>query len=487
MYHAIIFTGLNYGKTSFYRPLGAYRIRTELENLGYNVKVIDHFHHLTDEHIEQALDRYVSSKTLWVGFSTTFINTATQLSTRLDFFSKLRQKHNIPFVIGGAKSLVDFLPWSDILVTGYADDAAIAITNYLNGTGDAPKWVDYKGKKLINSNHSYDRKDLSNIGVIWKPEDHITSSETLPIEIARGCIFNCAFCNFPLNNKKKLDYIRVKEDMTNEFLRNYEQFGTTSYSFMDDTYNDSMLKLELMHEVITNLPFKIKFDAYIKPELIARWPEQIELLVESGLRGALFGLESLNNKTRQSIQKGADSEKVLAAISNLKQKSKGAVKTHCNMIVGLPHESARSIQEGYKTLIKNDDIDWWSWYALQIHSKTRHEYLSPIDREPEKYGYEVFEEEAAFSGVSGDNYWYIPWKNEHMTEQDAKTLASTLRRSSRPLLKIGGWSCGALESLGLDVDKFYETHGGLISKLPIEELTNKKINLINDYIQKEIM
>jgi radical SAM superfamily enzyme YgiQ (UPF0313 family) len=488
MYHAIIFTGLNYGEILHYRPIGAYRIRTELESKGYNVKVIEHFHHLTDDHIEQALDKYVSKETLWVGFSTTFINTSTLLLDRSKFFTKLKEKYNLPFVIGGAKALVDTISWADILITGYADDAAIAITDHFAGKGFVPKWTEYKGKKLINSNHSYDRKDLSNIGVIWKPEDHITTYETIPMEIARGCIFNCAFCNFPLNNKKKFDYIRVKEDMTAEFLRNYEQFGTTSYSFMDDTYNDSMLKLELMHDVISNLPFKIKFDTYIKPELLVRWPEQIDLLVESGLRGASLGLESLNNQSRQAVQKGADGEKVLDAISQLKSKSKGSVKIQTNLIVGLPHETPESLWKTHDIIVNNNDIDWWNWYALQIHSKDRHEYHSPIDRDPAKYGYELIEDPILIkNNMVDDNQWIVPWRNEHMDSNSARDMANLLRRLDKPLIKIAGWSCGAYATLGIDIDDHYEKKNGIINSLPMDDLKNKKIQIIDNYIQKEII
>ena len=488
MYHAIIFTGLNYGELSYYRPIGAYRIRTELESLGYNVKVIDHYHHLTEDHIEQILKKYVSSDTLWIGFSTTFINTSTLLLDRSNFFTKLKQRYNVPFVIGGAKAIVDTLPWADVCITGYADDAAIAITDYFAGKAAEPKWFNYNGAKLINSNHQYDRKDLSNIGVTWKPEDIISSSETMPMEIARGCIFNCAFCNFPLNNKKKFDYIRVKEDMTAEFLRNYEQFGTTSYSFMDDTYNDSMVKLELMHDVITNLPFKIKFDTYIKPELLVRWPEQIDLLVETGLRGASLGLESLNNKSRQAVQKGADGEKVLAAISDLKSKSNRTVKIQTNLIVGLPHETSETLWQTHKKIINNPDIDWWNWYALQIHSKDRHEYHSPIDRDPAKYGYELIEDPKLIkNNMVNDNQWIVPWRNEHMDSAGAQTMSSVLRDLDQHLIKIAGWSCGSYASLGVDIDDHYAKEDGIIVSLPLDDLKKKKVEIIDNYIQNVIM
>jgi radical SAM superfamily enzyme YgiQ (UPF0313 family) len=488
MYHAIIFTGIDMGTTSYFRALGAYRIRTELEAQGYNVKVIDYFHSLTDEHIELALEKYVSKETLWIGFSTTFFNTSALLQDRYEFFVNLRKRFDVPFVIGGAKAMVEFLDFADIFVTGYADDATTAITHYLAGKNTNLIFKDYKGKKIVDSNHSYDRKDLANIPVIWKPEDGITAQQSLPMEIARGCIFNCAFCNFPLNNKSKFDYIRVKEDMYAEFMRNYEQFGTTNYWFMDDTYNDSMVKLELMHEVITSLPFKIKFDTYIKPELLVRWPEQIDLLVESGLRGASFGVESYNKDTRKAIQKGADIDKVLDAIGSIKQKSAGQVKVQINLIVGLPHQSEENIRESRSRVVNDSNIDLWYWYPLLIHSKEHHEYHSPIDRNPEKFGYKIHHQEKLLkTTLAGKtNAWMTVWKNEHMNAIKAGRIAEDLRNMDDEYQKVAGWACGGLSSLGLDLDAFYSEHQGLRNKLPAKMLRENKTKIVDKYIQDVI-
>jgi len=131
MYHVIIFTGILQSPSSIFKPLGAYRIRTELESQGYNVKVIDHYHNLTEEHIQKAFEKYVGKETLWVGFSTTFLNTTTLLADRSHFYMRLRKKYNVPIVIGGAKAMVEFLPWADIFITGYADDAVVSVTNHL--------------------------------------------------------------------------------------------------------------------------------------------------------------------------------------------------------------------------------------------------------------------------------------------------------------------------------------------------------------------
>lgn len=488
MYHAVIFTGIDLGPNNYFRSIGAYRIRSQLESEGYSVKVIDYFHSLSNEDIALAFKKYVSKDTLWVGFSTTFFNTSELLQDRQDFFTELRKEYNVPFVIGGAKAMVEFLDFADIFVTGYADDATTAITNFLAGKDTNLIFKDYKGKKIVDSNHTYDKKDISNIPVIWKPEDRITAQQSLPMEIARGCIFNCAFCNFPLNNKSKFDYIRAKEDMYAEFMRNYEQFGTTNYWFMDDTYNDSMVKLELMHEVITSLPFKINYDTYIKPELLVRWPEQIDLLVESGLRGASFGVESYNKETRQAIQKGADVEKVLDAIENIKIKSAGQVKVQINLIVGLPHQSESSIRESRERVVADPNIDLWYWYPLLIHSKEHHEYHSPIDRDPKKYGYDVHHKKRLLkTTLAGKtNAWMTIWKNEHMNAIKAGKIAEDLRIMDDEYQKVAGWTCGSVTSLGLDLDKHYEEHNGLRNKLPVKMLQENKKAIINDYVQTVI-
>lgn len=489
MYHAIIFTGIDYGPANFFRAIGAYRIRTELEAKGYRVKVLDFFQQFTEEQVEQALDKYVGKETLWIGFSTTFFNTSNLLQEKNEFYTRIRKKYNVPFVLGGAKAKVEYLEFADIYVTGYADDATVALTDYLAGKSTDIIWKEYRGKKIIDSNHTYDKKDISNIPVVWKPEDVITPQQSLPMEIARGCIFNCAFCNFPLNNKSKFDYIRAKEDMYAEFMRNYEQFGTTSYWFMDDTYNDSMVKLELMHEVITSLPFKIQYDTYIKPELLVRWPDQIDLLVESGLRGASFGVESYKKETRQAIAKGADIEKVLDAIASLKQKSNGSVKTQINMIVGLPHEEESSIRNSRELIVNNPNIDVWYWYPLLIHSLEHHEYSSPIDRDPQKYGYRIVRDKMLLSKTLAGrtNAWMTVWKNEHMNAIKAGKIAEDLRNMDSSYQKVAGWQCGGMTSLGLDLERHYKENDGLLTKLPRKKLIANKANTIADYIQQQIM
>ena len=157
------------------------------------------------------------------------------------------------------------------------------------------------------------------------------------------------------------------------------------------------------------------------------------------------------------------------------------------MIVGLPHESVKSIWDSNKKIINNESIDWWNWYALQIHSKDHHEYHSPIDRNPEKFGYEISQTKLIKNNRVDTNFWLTDWKNEHMNSTMAALLASKLRKQGQQYVKVAGWNCSSFESLGLDIDEHYNMHQGLVQKMPIEEMKIKKQKIVDDYIHNVIM
>lgn len=481
-YHVILITGsytagIHYPQ--FFIPIGPYRLRTELEAKGYNVKIIEHYQAFSQEELEICLDNIISKETIWIGFSSTFFSTS---EINLDTIRSIKSKYNIPIVVGGANShklLEHPENFIDILIGGYADDAVLSITEYFSQN----KKLDFEminGKKWIDSNYKYYKKeDVSKLPVIWKKEDCLPSNITIPIEIARGCIFKCAFCSYPLNGKKKFDYIRAKEDLAAEFIRNYEDHGFTSYAFMDDTFNDSMYKIEAVHDVITKLPFKIKFDAYIKPELLASWPDSIDALIDMGLRGALFGVESFHPTARMKIGKGQEIEKSLEAVKTIKEKSQGQVKTKFSLQVGLPGESLKSIFETQKFVRSCSYIDAWQWFPTGIEKPFKSGSLSLMSKDPEKYGYKIIpiQEEPD----------YYSWKTDTMDFNSAKRIKIKITEEDRPYQKVAGWACGAIESLGVSVDNHYKYHNGFVNKLPIIQMAKAKSNLILNHKNYNLM
>lgn len=473
MSNCIIFTGIEISDHSLYRAAGAYRIRTELESNGYTCKVVDFWHHFTNDEIEKLLASNVDAETIWIGFSTTFMNTTTEIKDNLDFWHKIKNKYSwVKFISGGAKSLIEEMDFIDFYVTGYADLAVVELTKNINNITD----------KVIDSNKDYNKKDLANIPIVWKKEDYIPVGSALPMEIARGCIFNCAFCNFPMNNKKKLDYIRDIQSIVDELNYNYENFGVKDYWFMDDTFNDSMFKLEALHTAINKLSFKINFSTYIKPELLVAQPDQIPLLIESGLRCAAYGIESLNPDTRQAIYKMKDPDRVLDALEQMKVQSNGRVSNQCTFIVGLPYESVESVYKANERIYNCDFIDQFSWYPLNIHTPDKYAYTSPIDRNPLGFGYITKYNPVTRNTSAGKtNGAPMEWINEHMNSRKAATIAQELNTANRDRQRIYVWYRESLKTLGFDPDSHWKEHNGLLSKLPYDYLRAQKIKFIETY------
>ena len=93
----------------------------------------------------------------------------------------------------------------------------------------------------------------------WTEQDGIIPDEPLPLDISKGCIFACAFCQYPHIGKTKFDYIRGMNYIEDELRFNYEKFGTTKYYILDDTFNDSVYKMQASKEMTDRLPFKIRY------------------------------------------------------------------------------------------------------------------------------------------------------------------------------------------------------------------------------------
>lgn len=285
--NVLIFTGTFDG---LIRPAGAYRIATELRKHGYTVQVVDMFLHFTDEpdRINAIVKKFVGPNTLWVGFSSTFFlnrrraiatgkalkKTAIEIDeSKLQFNTfgipmtydetvklcrtiKIRNK-NCKIVYGGAKAHARGAGIADVYIEGYADTSVIEFTKWCEGKNPFFRYTAHPFEVGVTVQHitvDHDLKassfDFNNSQIVWDESDCIRPGEALPIEISRGCIFNCSFCSYPLNGKKKLDFIKKPEVLIEEFTRNYEKFGTTQYIYSDDTHNDSVEKLEMLYEQV---------------------------------------------------------------------------------------------------------------------------------------------------------------------------------------------------------------------------------------------
>jgi radical SAM superfamily enzyme YgiQ (UPF0313 family) len=414
------------------RGYGAHRIASHLRSNGYTVLVVDFSMELTLDIWTQICELSVGPSTKMIGFSTTWwpyrnpfkenerVNTTVSLSDWVTDEGRkpYPEKNSLTYdaVRGNMKSWIDIVKninsKTKIVVGGakidwYKDFPA---DNFIDGLGET-QILDYlqDTKRIWPTIIKHDTKaDSRDWGwttskTEYTKYDQIRKEEVLTLEIARGCKFKCAFCSFPLiGNKDVASYTKTEETVYNELMHNYTNWGSEEYWIGDDTFNDSIEKLEMFLRVSKRLPFKIKFRAYIRLDIIAMQPEQIQMLYDMGLKNCWIGIETFHPVASKRIGKGMSAEKRKQALYDIQKVWGNEVSIAAGYIVGLPGEDEKFLRK---------QLDWFmeennpvnhnpNFLPLIINPPGAYEYhpMSDIDRNPEKYGYSI-------PDMSRHNFW----------------------------------------------------------------------------------
>lgn len=486
-YHAIVIGGTSYDFAG--RPLGPYRIRTACANAGYQIKVIDFAWALNQEQMFELLSCLITDKTLVLGISNSWFSTFNQSNQwySKNFFEKFKTQFPwIKIVVGGTRNISSDLSYlvADWRFTGFSDISFPILLDQLSGKNNRVKFILEKGlKKVIHSDEFYIVQNMDEIETKLINEDKFLSYQPFTLEVARGCIFKCAFCSHPFLGKKSYDYIRSPESIAQELKRNYELFGLTRYMIADDTFNDSIEKLDRLQKAVdlSGIP-KFEFTSYIRAEILVTKPEMIPKLKNLGLNGYHVGIESLNHEARKVVGKGMDIERVLDAVRNLNQNS--MAKGHASFILGLPGDTEDDFFKWEEFLLKNRDnlFRSWKYNPLGITRTQDGSAYSDIEKDPARYGYTTYYDPNLAEQ-------FLTWTHSSgMTYARAIAIEQQLRKEI-PKQKLGGWDVATAWYIGMDEkeidkqtadNKFYMTVKTLAIKRAIsfyKKITGKILDV----------
>ena len=421
--------------TSNVKPFGAHKIAHELRTNGFEVLVINYLDHFLLAELKHILSLVVSDQTLFVGLSNTFvgrtisptINHDPHLATYIflpggpddeqEFTNHVKQINpNCKIVVGGSKTQINWRnKCVDYAVVGYADISVVNLAQHFKYGTPIPN----KNYKNIYGVHIIDDAvaegfDFNHSTMNWCADDVVIPQEVLPMEISRGCIFSCKFCNYRLNGKQTVDYLKDLDIIRKELLDNYNNHGITRYRLLDDTFNDTEEKIDIMLDIVNQLPFKPVFSGYARLDLLASKPHTIKKLVNMGFRGMFFGIETLNKKTGSIIGKGADANKLIQTIIDMKQQYGDHIALHGSFICGLPGESKQSIESTMEKLLNNEiPLDAVSFHPLWIGKKSVQTWNSAFNLDLTKFGYREIDND--FSKIIQG----VNWQSNIMSYQEA--------------------------------------------------------------------
>lgn len=431
MYHLVIFAspantsyqyqpiGDNqYGAGIDNRTLGPSMIKHVLEKVGFKVQIINFVHRADERTLTQIFDKYVCKDTI-VGVSTTFVNNPGEMPNIV--FAKVlaeqRKKIGFKVLLGGPHPKIHEKYYKpEYMISGYAENQVIDLFNSIFNKGIA--------RKLYNWNiNACDHQ--------WSDNDFIQPGETLPLENNRGCIFQCKFCRFELLGKKKGEYVRNMDLVRQELVDNYNKYGVTNYILTDDTFNDDLYKLGLWNEMLSSLPFKIRYGGYCRADLFHRFPQSARDCYESGLSGVNFGIETFHPYAAKAIGKSWSARHAKEFIPLLfNEIFKKNTMITMNFMVGLPGEAKESLETTMQWLEDNrHNYQRAYFYPLSI-SPIRAGDKAPtseFDKQYEKYGYHFPNPDQY------QDYWESPTMNFNI----ARKIASDWFRLNEKKNKTG--------------------------------------------------
>jgi len=493
MYHALIFS-VHTMRPAYRRPPGAHRIASFLREHGWDVEVIDWVENWSLEELQELARSRITSRTVFCGFST-FFSAWTDHTETLATWLK-QQYPDIKLVVGGQSKPRMTSKSIDYYVTGFGENALLALIQSFisNSSGKGitfdPKY--FGNKKVITANHYYPSYPMKSLMIQYEDRDFIEPDEWLTVEFARGCIFKCLYCNFPVLGVKE-DHTRDADDFYNQMKDTYDRFGVTNYFVSDETFNDYSEKIIKFADAADRLTFEPFFSGFIRGDLLVSRPQDWEHLSRLGFLGHFYGIESMNHKTAKAIGKGMHPEKLREGLL----KAKDYFKTHDRklyrgniaLMVGLPFETENSMKESLDWIVKNWQGESAEVWPLEIPLSYQEDVLSGLSLDYKKWGYressiepyvfdddEVAKQAEVKHGISNLN-----WENDHWNFRRCQEISADWARNYGNFdFRLGPFG---LNMLGDEKSKIEDLLALNVKNISIKVQEEKRIK---NYIRKKL-
>lgn len=193
----------------------------------------------------------------------------------------------------------------------------------------------------IHSNPQGELPDLSRIPFAYSDFDDL-EHKIIYYESTRGCPFSCSYCLSSIDKRVRFrDLELVKKE-----LQIFLDADVPQVKFVDRTFNCrhshamAIWRYLLEHDNgVTNFHFEISADLLSEEELSLM--EQMR----PGLIQLEIGVQSVNPRTIEEIDRTMDLEKLRANVARVK--ASGNIHQHLDLIAGLPYEDYESFGRSF--------------------------------------------------------------------------------------------------------------------------------------------
>lgn len=349
------------------RALWNHRVATFLRTNGWDAEVIDYTAFWKLEELQELVRSRATDKTVMFCFGTAFLNPWSPYLN--EFITWLKDTYpNIPRVVGGNNAMVTPAENIDYWVDSYGENAVLALCQHLIGTLGAPLITDpafFGSKKVIRGLHHYPSAPLDNYLVDYEVRDFMSPYECPQIETARGCMFSCSYCNFPIIGQAK-DVSVSKEEFKLQMQTGFEKWGIKNWRVMDETFNDRPEKLQKYAEAVDELGYNPWICGFARGDLVVKHREHWDTYIRLGFLGHSMGIETFNREAGKLIRKGMDPDKLQEGLLDFQAytdiHAPKRYRANIQMICGIPGETVESW---------NNSLEWlntkWTRQSASAH------------------------------------------------------------------------------------------------------------------------
>ena len=255
-----------------------------------------------------------------------------------------------PEIAEGSYSLAEQRPYVDYFITG---EGEWFFSMFLTSINIPPA--------LINQNRLFVQpvEALIETSQIYEPLTGMrlnsNNDSSVFIELTRGCPYRCSYCYYSRNFKKvrELPFNCLVDSIKSPM--NFKEIYILSPTF--DRSSDFTDKLR----ILKNLDHNVKLHTEIRTDRIDK--KTARLMFDAGFRSLEVGLQSMNKRALDMINRDSNTENELAGMRHLKE---AGIELQIGIIPGLPGDSPENFLQTVDILISNDLGECIELYPLMI-------------------------------------------------------------------------------------------------------------------------
>ena len=264
----------------------------------------------------------------------------------------IAKKRGIATMVGGyhptsVPELMLSYPQLDIVVRGEGEVTVRELVE--KGGPEGVFGVSYKESGRII--HNEDRPFIEDLDSIPFPARHLRQysykandrrTDYDVILTSRGCYGRCTFCCEPSMSQGRLR-CRSPENVMEEILEisRYHEGRHVSVIIADPNFMGKPSRVERICDLLLEHDLDMEFCALVRTDNMARHPDIVKKMCESGITSFEMGIESPNPQDLKSTKKGITTQIQKEAVRNIRRNGGCAGGT---FVIGLPEQREEEIR-----------------------------------------------------------------------------------------------------------------------------------------------